>query len=400
MMKLNFAAALLAALVWAGGCGEKDRGGPYLQPGGTSLPPPAQTLGGLVEQLGHEHFKVRVGAAFGLGKLRDPAAVQALAKALGDDRKEVRVEAAVALGKIGDPSAVDALAGALGDAKAEVRAAAAAALARIGGEPATATLLRALRKEDTRLCAVRALGDLGEARAVDALVGMLGNPDLWVRADAAQALGMIGRPEALESLVKALREDPSIRSEAAIALGELADVRAEEALLPFAGDEDAETREAVARALARIAGPKSLDVLRKLGSDPEHGIRVWAGLGLWKLAADEGGKRVVLEAAGHEIPDVRAQSALALGDLGDDKALAILKSLIEDRDVVTRENAVAALQRRGGAQARVLLLDALRDRETCVRARAARALRKLTGRDFGENRAKWKAWLEEQGEKK
>lgn len=63
--------------------------------------------------LNDSSYKVRTQAALLLGKLGDPAGVEALIKALGDDNKTVRGMAAQSLGKLGGDKAQAALKGLL-----------------------------------------------------------------------------------------------------------------------------------------------------------------------------------------------------------------------------------------------------------------------------------------------
>jgi HEAT repeat protein len=66
-----------------------------------------------------------------------------------------------------------------------------------------------------RAAAAEALGKIGDARAVEPLIGMLGDEDSDVRYDAAEALGKIGDVRAVEPLIKALEEgNPSAATEA------------------------------------------------------------------------------------------------------------------------------------------------------------------------------------------
>ena len=67
-----------------------------------------------------------------------------------------------------------------------------------------------------------ALGNIGDRRAVPALVRCLGGPDALVRLHAAWALGRIGGREAEEALQSALscEDDPEVREEIEMSLGE------------------------------------------------------------------------------------------------------------------------------------------------------------------------------------
>lgn len=86
-------------------------------------------------------------------------------------------------------------------------------------------LVRALGPEndyDVREDAADALGEIGDARAVEPLIAALGDPDDDVREAAAEALGNIGDPRAADPLRAALN-DPvgGVRTEAEKALGRL-----------------------------------------------------------------------------------------------------------------------------------------------------------------------------------
>ena len=69
-----------------------------------------------------------------------------------------------------------------------------------------------------------ALGNIGDASAVPALVGAMGSPDALVREHAAWALGRIGGPEAAAALRATLdaEDDPSVRREVELSLADMA----------------------------------------------------------------------------------------------------------------------------------------------------------------------------------
>lgn len=92
-------------------------------------------------------YRVRVQAALTLGKLkvREGRAVQALVEALRDDNEGVRAVAAAALGKIRDPAATDALRALAGSGSKVVRAQAEKALAEIQHAPGGSSVQPARR---------------------------------------------------------------------------------------------------------------------------------------------------------------------------------------------------------------------------------------------------------------
>jgi HEAT repeat protein len=113
-------------------------------------------------------------------KMKEKKDVKGLIKALGDEKdSDVRGNAARALGTIGDARAVEPLIiRALGDSDHGVRWNAAEALGKIG-EPTVEPLIRALvdGSNDVRQNAAQALGTIGDARAVEPLIRALGDSD-------------------------------------------------------------------------------------------------------------------------------------------------------------------------------------------------------------------------------
>jgi hypothetical protein len=107
--------------------------------------------------------------------------------------------------------------------------------------------------EAMRRNAAAALGKLGDTRAVEPLITVLGDKDRDVRRNAVAALGQLGDSRAVEPLITALRdEDRDVRRNAATALGKLGDTRAVEPLIKALGDSYYELRLNVAAALAAL----------------------------------------------------------------------------------------------------------------------------------------------------
>src|SRR5437667_5478725 len=83
---------------------------------------------------------------------------------------------------------------------------------------------------------VRALGELGDVRAISPIVEALGSEFGPERSAALEALKKIG-PASTDALAEALKhENPRVREGAALALGEMGDVRRVEALLAALAD--------------------------------------------------------------------------------------------------------------------------------------------------------------------
>ena len=178
---------------------------------------------------------VRLYAARALGELGDIRATQPLIDALVNDRNvDVRVRAARALGRLGGEEVVLPLVEALSDSNSQVCVTAADALVEIG-PVAVNPLVSSLKNEkvNVRCDSTRALGELGDVRAVGPLVDMLKDEWVNVRIYAVQSLGKLGDKRAVPALIKVLQdkeENDLVRAGSGAALGLIKDQRA---LLPL-----------------------------------------------------------------------------------------------------------------------------------------------------------------------
>lgn len=121
-------------------------------------------------------------------------------------------------------------------------------------------LMKALQHEDTRIWgeASGALIEIGEP-AVEPLILALKDVNPRVRWIAAAALGEIGDARAVEPLVNAITTDPErdVRWHAVDSLGKIGDVRAIGPLTQSLKDKDSFVREAARGALKKIKSKKS-----------------------------------------------------------------------------------------------------------------------------------------------
>jgi HEAT repeat protein len=192
------------------------------------------------------------------------------------------MHAAKALGRIKNAHAIERLIPLLQDKVKAVREEATIALAEIGNA-ALPSLLAALKHPEwlVRLHAVEALGKSRSADAVEPLLWVLFNDqDQAIREDVVRALGQLGDARALEFLVTVMKE-PGLRPLAVDALGRIGDRRAVLTLIavlegsdrPVAsrtvagcGDswnEEMETRGAAVRALGSLGDESAIPILLK-----------------------------------------------------------------------------------------------------------------------------------------
>lgn len=198
--------------------------------------------------------EVRNAAESVLMETRDLRAVEPLIVSLRHRREEVRRISARLLAAIGDRRAIRPLIQALKDSAADVRFEAATALRKLSGEDFGSDPERWQRWHELYAAAQDIESRIAGDR-VHAYIGSLHNPSWAARAYAAKALGELGDRRAVNPLRGALWDrDPGVRRNAAEALGQLGDPRAVEALIAAVSDAEPEVQEAADDALRRITG--------------------------------------------------------------------------------------------------------------------------------------------------
>lgn len=158
-----------------------------------------------------------------------------------------------------------------------VKAQIAAALGTIGEAEAVPALLRLLTDVNlrVRIEAVDALGRIGDARALSPLVVFSRDGESALRAAIARALGMIGGDRAGPALVQLLEDEaPRVVEAAATSLGMLGGPQGVARLIEVlerVHEEDLRVADAVTRALQRLSG-------KAFGTDPEPWKSWWAAV--------------------------------------------------------------------------------------------------------------------------
>ena len=197
-------------------------------------------------------------------KLLKTKDVDGLIALLTADERQVRIDAVQALGQLRQPDTVLSLVNAMGDEEIPVRRAAARALAQIG-RPAIPALVATLEGKGGRLApyALWALGEIGSPLAIDTLIEATGYFEWKVRWSAVEALGDVGGERAAGALVESLEDrDLRVRNAASEALQKIG----EPAVTPLA-IALRQSNEVVYRAarttLVRIGSPAAQAILRK-----------------------------------------------------------------------------------------------------------------------------------------
>ncbi len=306
-------------------------------------------IGPLINTLkGNSVVKVRCGSAWLLGQTGESRMIAPLISALKDPAVDVGQYAAGALLYMGTP-AVGPLIIALQGKDIQIRIASAGVLGQIGDSSAVDPLINALQDGDTSLrqMAAIALANMKDARAVKPLIAALRNNDEGVRSAAMEALVDIGAP-AVEPLISALYDDVTyvvledatqlyVRQEAALALGRIGDIRAVQPLIDALADDDLYFRRDAAFALS-LMGKSALDPLISQLNNIDSGVvreSAWA-LGQIK---DPHAVEPLISVIQHGDTPMRGQAAFealnAMGDAALPRLQAFLLDALQAQDLKT-----------------------------------------------------------------
>jgi HEAT repeat protein len=237
-----------------------------------------------------------------------------LLERVDDGDRGIRLAALRALGRLGDPRAVPALLRVAAEQPIDLRAAAVDALAAPSMAAAVPTLIGLGRRpppDELARHAQLALGEIATPAAISALVESLRRPPV---ADEARVALLAAGPAAVEPLAAELAQGtPSSAAIAAALLGDLGDRRATGALAAATDTRDGDPAAWLVAidALARLGDPASLPALARAAEARQADVRLAAFAALQTLA-DPRGAAVVEAGLGDPDPRVRA-AAVRLG---------------------------------------------------------------------------------------
>jgi len=201
-------------------------------------------------------------------------------------------------------------------------------------------LLELLRSEqpEMRRIAAESLGKIGDPRAVDFVLPLIHDPASGVREASVMAMGRL-KPTATDRVVALLRqglEDPveSVRQAAVVAIGEVEPgSRLMEPVIGLLRSSDVGVRRAAVRALLQVDSSQSIPALVAAGRDSDAEVRqgIVAAVGEWGGPGVSSWLRERL--ARDPSPGVRAEAAYRLGMLNDsDTRAALNTTMAKDPD--------------------------------------------------------------------
>jgi HEAT repeat protein len=335
-----------------------------------------------IKRLYSEDIKERVYAIILLGKM-EKEAIPAVPFLLGmlDDQSNVfygRIPTAIspgaitawALGEIGDKRAVEPLIAVLGNDNWSIRNSAVLALNKLKDKRAVMPIISLLNDENNsvRWESAKALGEFGDARAVEPLIGALKDKEIRVRKSASMALSKFNNPHTIELLIVAL-EDKDMRVAVAETLGLVGDGRAVEILINIINDKDTDilVLNSAIDAMGSLGDPRALELLISMLKD--ENIRI------------------------------KKSAALSLGKIGDIRAIDPLIAALKDSDIKkTAEDALWNIKSPATIESLINVMSES-NKDVLFNLGISDVLRRLTGRNIGYEKKKWITWWKENKEK-
>ena len=228
------------------------------------------------------------------------------------------------------------------------RARSALALGRLGGPVAITTLVASLGDFDSRVAraALTGIQQVGQV-AVPALDAAANSPNLVVRVAAAWALGGIGDSTALAAMHHSLTDSsPEVRQAGAAALGDSANPAAGLLLVPMLSDTNGLVASAASNSLHLLGAP-AIPLLVGALNSPNQAAAFYASSALRQIGNDAEPAIAAVLTSAPESEEVWA--AVTLGQIHDPRARAALATLSASGSARARWAANQALQQLGEA---------------------------------------------------
>jgi HEAT repeat protein len=333
---------------------------------------------GLEALLAHPEPRVRAGVIAVLPFT--PAQVPDLVRLASAEAAVVRRAACRALGRLGDPRAVPALIERLRSGEAGERAAAVEALGAMPGEglEPLGDCLADTEPAPVRAAALDAVGRTGSRQFDLRAVALTRDPDPAVRVAALRVLATQPGARGLVFLLRALADrSEAVQLEALDLLVRHGGGSAVRMLLPFLYTGDS-LRYHVIRALGRLGAAEAGPPLEALYETAPLHERIEI-LGALARIAPPSARGFLAARLAEPEAEIRRAAARGLAALADPEDLPLFERLGREDDWALRHEAARALARLDEPRARALLLELARDLEPVVAAAAREALARQAG---------------------
>ena len=259
-------------------------------------------------------------------------------------------------------------------------------------KPALELATRADADPRLRAVAIRALGQLGESSAVDALHALVSNRATLrsVQLEGIAALGAIANPKSFDVMIDLFGSNlPAVRLAAMTAASKM---DADGFLLALSGaerDRDWSVRAGLASTLAALPAQRGLTAVEDLAGDSDTRVQAAALQALVRLAAKDVDTRLLNALTAPDFA-LRSTAATLIGERKTEGGAAKLVTAYErgdsDSTPSARMAALDALAKYTSADVNETLTKALNDRDYSVRLRAAALLRERGQPGAGANK--------------
>lgn len=286
---------------------------------------------------------------FVIGSVKDRNFSKYLLEGVNDKSPMVRKRAVWALGCFEDSFIVDPVIKLLGDKDYQVRDMARDVVLkrkdiffnRLMDELSQGSSMK--RVQITEL-----LGRIGNRMAVDALKGLLKDPDEEVRLKAVVSLENLKFNDT-DLLLPLLKDNSSrIRSVAIKILGKLDFLKLRGSINEMLKDEKPRVRANTIEAITDSQMEGNIEIFRKYLQDDHYRVKAAAAIAMWKNNNTEG-VPVLEEMLEDEEKWVRATAVYAFGEIGSSDFIEDLLKVLNDKDLDIKRQAANALEKIGGA---------------------------------------------------
>jgi HEAT repeat protein len=332
---------------------------------------------------------LRIQAALALGTQQRPTAIDSLLAAVNDSDPNVRFHAIESLGKLAPPAAIDLLAQVAESGDFYLAFPAIEALVRINDPIVAGRLTPLLRDAVLGTAAAEALGKIGDEDVVPPLAEALGNPSLPVQpvvhaltqihdryqtafAGGEQIADLIRRHATDVGVMRVLdaigNTPANMVRPLVVVLGWLRDPAIPASLARLLGSHEA--RHDVIEAFVRH-GSSAVMLLIDYLTTGDQETRRSAVVALGRIG-DRRAVPALIERLKNDDRELRLPIVAALARLGDVRAFEALLGLLGDDDIATRQAVIGALNSIGHPEMAARILPMLADANPLVRESAVK----------------------------